>query len=53
MILLDPDRYLPAPDSLEGAEELAEELVQAAEQAAQWLAASLAVQVKPRNGARE
>ena len=51
MIQLDPARYLPAPDTLGEAQELAEELEQAAEQAAGWLAASLAGQVRPRKGA--
>ncbi|HOX32249.1 MAG TPA: hypothetical protein PLB91_07955 [Spirochaetales bacterium] len=51
MIQLDPARYLPAPDTLEGAQELARDLALAAEEAAQWLAASLAVQVRPRRGA--
>jgi hypothetical protein len=52
MLLLDPARYLPAPDTLEEAAELAEDLIQAAEQAARLLASSLDARIKPRKGAQ-
>lgn len=53
MVYLDPAAYLPAPDTLEEASELARELGEAAEAAAQWLAASREVQVGRRErGAR-